>query len=125
MMPALAAGVGTLSVDVIQKNVAHTVGGVSQVLMDFSVISGVAFVFAAFFKFHQHKLNPTQVPLSNGVVLLLVGAALCVFPSLIGTGSKAVFGTDISKAGSTDVTKVVLVDKPKGAGEGVESGGGF
>lgn len=97
----------TLTISGVQGHISKAVGDVSQVIMDVATISGAGFVFASFFKFHQHKLNPTQVPLSNGVTLLLVGAGLCVFPHLIGTTSEAVFGTGISRAGTTDIKGII------------------
>lgn len=97
----------TVTISAVQKNISSAVGDVSQIIMDVATISGAGFVFASFFKFHQHKQNPTQVPLSNGVVLLLIGAALCVFPHIIGTGSKALFGTGISRAGGTDIRTII------------------
>lgn len=98
---------GTLSISDIQKQITTGVSEVSKIIMDVATISGAGFVFASFFKFHQHKQNPTQVPLSNGIVLLLIGAALCVFPHLIGTGSQAIFGKPISKAGSATIAGIV------------------
>jgi len=62
------------------------------------LIAGIGFIMASFFKFHQHKLNPTQVPMSQGITLLLIGAGLAVFPHLFGTATQAVFGTKIKMA---------------------------
>ena len=49
---------------------------------------------ASFFKFHQHKLNPQQISLSQGVSLLLIGGGLSVFPWMLPTAKQAVFGKD-------------------------------
>lgn len=91
----------------MQQNISKAVGITSTVLMDIATVAGIGFIFAAFFKFHQHKQNPTQVPLSQGITLLLIGAALAVFPMLISTTSKGVFGTGISKAGTTQIKSLV------------------
>lgn len=103
-----AGATETLTISSVQTHISAAVGDVATVIMDVATISGAGFVFASFFKFHQHKLNPTQVPLSNGVTLLLVGAGLCVFPHLIGTTSKAIFDTGVSQAGS-GTAKSILV----------------
>lgn len=95
--------VGVLFVDVamaalvtltnIVTSVTHSTQNVAKIIQDVALVTGVGFVLASFFKFHQHKLNPTQVPLSQGVTLLVIGGALSIFPALIGTASKGVFGT--------------------------------
>ena len=90
----------------IQTNIKGGVGKVAQILEDIALIAGIGFIFSSFFKFHQHKMNPTQVPLSQGIVLLLIGAALAVFPSLLNTTSEGIFGTGLTKAGSS-VTALV------------------
>ena len=82
-----------LSLTDIESTVGGSVLTIAQLMTDVSLISGVGFIMASFFKFHQHKLNPTQVPMSQGLTLLLIGAGLCVFPSLIPTASDSVFGT--------------------------------
>ena len=82
-----------LSLSDIEDTVGSSVLTIAQLMTDVSLISGVGFIMASFFKFHQHKLNPTQVPMSQGLTLLLIGAGLCVFPSLIPTASDSVFGT--------------------------------
>ena len=82
-----------LSLSDIETTVGNSVLTIATLMTDVSLISGVGFIMASFFKFHQHKLNPTQVPMSQGLTLLLIGAGLCVFPSLIPTASNSVFGT--------------------------------
>lgn len=77
----------------LASNVGTTVTELGTVLTDISLISGIGFVLASFFKFHQHKLNPTQVPVSQGVTLLLIGAGLVLFPTMLTTGKRAIFGT--------------------------------
>jgi hypothetical protein len=57
---------GTHSVDtsmVLQK--------ITTLLVDISLVAGVGFIVAGFFKFHQHKQNPQQVHISQEVLLLL------------------------------------------------------
>src|SRR3990167_116304 len=76
----------------IKGLIGTSVKNVMSILQDVAMVTGVGFVIASFFKFHQHKMQPTQIPLSQGVTLLLVGAGLTVFPSLLGTTTKSAFG---------------------------------
>lgn len=92
---AAAATIGTIKAG-IDKSVKSVMG----ILQDVAMVTGVGFVIASFFKFHQHKMQPTQVPLSQGVTLLLVGAGLTVFPSLLGTTAQSAFGVTGAGAGS-------------------------
>jgi len=76
----------------IADNVQKTVGIVSRMLVTISLMAGIGFIMALFFKFHQHKQNPTQVPISQGITLLLIGSAMVVFPYLLQPLSGAIFG---------------------------------
>ncbi len=108
---------GGVKLGTIQKNIETATQTVGKILTDIAVLAGVGFVLASLFKFHQHKLNPTQVPISQGVTLLLVGAALLVFPLLLSTTTQAVFQKDAGSA-SGDISTVL-----QGAGSS-DSGGG-
>ncbi len=91
---AFAVGApSAVTISTIAENVGSSVGHLAVVLTDVSIIAGIGFVLASFFKFHQHKLNPTQVPLSQGITLLLIGAALLLFPTMLPTATHAVFGS--------------------------------
>lgn len=77
----------------VSSQISSTVGYMAHILSNVALIAGIAFVMASFFKFHQHKLNPTQVPLSQGVTLLLIGAGLTLMPIIVPTAKNTVFGT--------------------------------
>lgn len=93
----------------IASNIDKSVVQLSTVLSDVSLIAGVGFVMASFFKFHQHKLNPTQVPISQGVTLLLIGAGLILFPTMLPTAKRAVFGSQavIAKVGGHQIHSII------------------
>lgn len=93
----------------IASNIDSSVKELSTVLSDISLIAGVGFVMASFFKFHQHKLNPTQVPISQGLTLLLIGAGLILFPTMLPTAKRAVFGSSaqISKVGGHQIHSII------------------
>jgi len=93
---AFAAAPQGVSISMIANNVGKSVGHLAVVLTDVSLIAGIGFVMASFFKFHQHKLNPTQVPMSQGITLLLIGAALMLFPTMLPTATHAIFGKGAS-----------------------------
>lgn len=84
----------------LASNLGSTIGNVGKLLVDVALISGIGFVLVSFFKFHAHKNNPQQIPLSQGISLLVIGAGLMVFPYMLqgvaqaGTGHSASTTTD-------------------------------
>lgn len=108
---ALASGPATsgIALSVIGSNINQSVSVLATILSDIALIAGVGFVMASFFKFHQHKLNPTQVSLSQGITLILIGAGLILFPSLLPTTTRAVFGTSasVNQIGSGQIGKII------------------
>ncbi|MDF1654758.1 MAG: type IV secretion protein IcmD [Coxiellaceae bacterium] len=104
-----AAGTPTVTVAKIQGNVKDTVTATAKILQDLSLIAGIGFIMASFFKFHQHKLNPTQVPMSQGVTLLVIGAGLTMFPILIPTAASTIAGskTNISNVSGSGINSLI------------------
>jgi intracellular multiplication protein IcmD len=101
---------GGVSLTDVTTNVNHAVSAIANILTDIALVVGIGFVLAAFFKFHQHKQNPQQVPMSQGITLLLIGAGLLVFPILLPTMSKTVFGSStggVSQVGGNDMQNVI------------------
>lgn len=90
---ALADSSTYVSLGTISSSVNNTVAELATILVDISLIAGIGFIIAAFFKFHQHKQNPNQVQMSQGVSLLLIGCGLTLIPLLIPTASVSVLGT--------------------------------
>src|SRR3990167_1343519 len=103
------AAVSAIKLSEITKNVNSTVSQLSRILTDVALIAGIAFILASFFKFHQHKLNPPQVPISQGATLLLIGAALTLFVVMLPTAKTAVFGStaQMSKIGGSDMDQLI------------------
>ncbi|MDF1761015.1 MAG: type IV secretion protein IcmD [Coxiellaceae bacterium] len=99
----------SVTVSAIASNIGTTVTQTAKILQDLSLIAGIGFIMASFFKFHQHKLNPTQVPMSQGVTLLVIGAGLTLFPILIPTAGSAVLGSaqSVSKVSGTGITNLI------------------
>ena len=98
----------TPSLSHIASNLGGTVTQLSIILQDIALIAGIGFVLASFFKFHQHKLNPTQVPISQGVTLLMIGSALLLLPTILPVATKAAVGTSaIAKISGSGITKLI------------------
>ncbi|MCX7125753.1 MAG: type IV secretion protein IcmD [Gammaproteobacteria bacterium] len=102
-----ATAQATVTLTSISSNVSGAVTKISAMLEDIAVITGVGFILASFFKFHQHKLQPQQVPLSQGITLLVIGAGLSVFPHLLNTGAAGVFGATVAKLGSGGIGGII------------------
>lgn len=92
----------------ITANVNTTVSEMAKILTDIALIAGIGFILASLFKFHQHKLNPTQIPISQGVTLLLIGAALTLFVVMLPTAKRAVFGSaPMATIGGSQMTDII------------------
>lgn len=81
-----------VSIGTISSSVDSTVAQLGTIFTDVALIAGIGFVVAAFFKFHQHKQNPQQVQMSQGISLLLIGCGLTLIPLLVPTASVSVLG---------------------------------
>lgn len=85
---AYADGGSVPTIKDLSDNLSGGLAFVTRIIQYIAIIAGIGFVFGAFHKFHANKMNPTQVPLSQGVTMLLIGSALLVFPTLLETGAK-------------------------------------
>ena len=81
-----------------QENIGKTVVNIATIISNIALVAGIGFLLASFFKFDQHKKNPTQIPISQPLTLLLIGAGLCLFPTIMPLVQTSVFGTS-AKAG--------------------------
>ena len=62
-----------------------------------SLVAGVGFILTSLFKFDQHKKNPTQIPMSQPLTLLVIGACLMVLPYIVTEVSGATGGSGDKK----------------------------
>ena len=85
----------TLGTMVITLN--KTVLQLAAIISDTALVAGIGFVMASFFKFDAHKKNPTQIPISAPLTLLLIGASLCLFPTIMPLVQTALFGTTATR----------------------------
>ncbi len=96
-------------VSAIAANVDSALGGVAKMMQSVGLVAGIGFILASFFKFHQHKLNPQQVPLSQGLTLLVIGAGLVLFPTLIPTATSVITGStgNTAKLGGSQIKNLI------------------
>ena len=85
-------GSGTGSLGDVAKTVTGSMDNVSKLITATSYVAGVGFAMMGMLKFKAHKDNPTQVPLSQPIVLLVIAAGLVFLPNLISTGGATIWG---------------------------------
>ncbi len=76
----------------LANNIRSSLQSVSQLIVSVSYVAGVGFALMGMLKFKAHKDNPTQVPLSQPLVLLAISSGLIFLPSLISTGGQTLWG---------------------------------
>jgi len=76
----------------IAGTVTDSMSNVAKLITATSYVAGVGFAMMGMLKFKAHKDNPTQVPLSQPIVLLVIAAGLVFLPNLISTGGATVWG---------------------------------
>lgn len=96
---ALAGGGGEgASLGTVAANITESMDNVAKLIVAGSYVAGVAFALMGMLKFKAHKDNPTQVPLSQPIVLLAIAAGLVFLPSLIGSAGSTVWAGAQQKA---------------------------
>jgi len=81
LLPVLAfsaqkpAGVGAMA-----NGLMEPVSVLTNFVMDGSMVVGIAFLFAAFVRYMQHRVNPLAAPTSSVVVLFIGGILLLLMP---------------------------------------------
>src|SRR3989338_5208535 len=56
---------------------------IGQLMFATAYLAGIGFTIAAIFKFKQHKDNPTQIPMSTPIALLVIGIVLIFLPNFL------------------------------------------
>lgn len=75
----------------VAASVTGTLKNVQNLLVAVAYIAGIAFGIAGVMKFKAHKDNPTQVPLSQPLTLIMIAAGLMFLPSLLSTAGETIF----------------------------------
>jgi len=84
---AMAGSVGDVS-----DTVAGSMESVGKLITGASYVAGIGFALLGLLKLKAHKDNPTQVPLSQPIVLLAIAAGLVFLPSIISTAGDTIWG---------------------------------
>lgn len=78
-----------LSLGSIAENLLEPVSILADFVNGASLIIGVCLLFASFFRYMRHRVNPLAAPISTVVVLLILGIVLLFLPLAYElTGSK-------------------------------------
>ena len=86
----------------LAANIHSSMFSFGHILTTMLLITGVACILSALYKFHAHYKNPNQAPLVQPVCFLMVGAALCTFPFLVHGTAKTIYGgTSIDSIGAS------------------------
>lgn len=88
----------------IATNVTSNLAAVAKLITAGAYVAGFGFAVAAIVKFKAHKDTPTQVHISQPIVLLFVGAALIFVPSVFGTTGSTLFGGAKAQAGVSGIS---------------------
>ena len=89
-----ASGLGAVA-----SNVQANIEGFATLITSAAYIAGLGFFMMGVLKFKAYKENPQQTPLSQPIMMVVIGAALFYMPSLITTAGTTLFGSS-ANAGS-------------------------
>ena len=82
----------------IANNISNSMSGLAKLITATSYVAGIAFAMMGMLKLKAHKDNPTQVPLGQPIVLLVISAGLVFLPNLINTGGATIWGDQANQA---------------------------
>ena len=76
-----------------------TLPTLAQLITAGAYVAGFGFAIGAILKYKAHKDNPTQVPLSQGIAMLFVAAALIFTPAAFASVGGTIYGSADSVTG--------------------------
>ncbi|OGT97951.1 MAG: hypothetical protein A2298_04450 [Gammaproteobacteria bacterium RIFOXYB2_FULL_38_6] len=107
-MSVASAAISTITLSSVLQNMTTTSKDIAGILQDICLVVGIGFIIAGIFKAHQHKNNPTQVTFGNALTLVIIGAALIMFPYLLKLSAKSILGTTtLPKLGGKDIGSLI------------------
>jgi len=62
------------------SQILHPVGILNNFIGSAAIIVGVGCLFAAFFRYMQHRVNPLAAPISTVILFLILGLLLLALP---------------------------------------------
>ena len=78
----------------VAENVKGSMENLGELITAASYVAGIGFALLGLLKLKAHKDNPTQVPLSQPLVLLTIAGGLVFLPSIISTAGDTIWGDD-------------------------------
>jgi intracellular multiplication protein IcmD len=86
----------TSGLGAVAQNVKANIEGFATLITSAAYIAGLGFFMMGVLKFKAYKENPQQTPLSQPIMMVVIGAALFYLPSLITTAGATLFGANAS-----------------------------
>lgn len=99
------ATTGDYSIGKASEEIRSSLGDVASLITAAAYVGGIGFAMMGMLKLKAHKDNPTQVPLSQPITLLVIAAGLVFMPSLIKTAGQTIWGDNKGAAGTTGGAK--------------------
>ena len=93
MIPMIAFAQQKQTIGSVFKRMTKPLKAFDGLIIKIAYAAGVGFAIASVFKFKQHKDNPTQVPITNGIALLMIGMLMVFLPNMIAPTAQSMFGT--------------------------------
>lgn len=91
-------------IGMVAGQVTSNMANIAKLITAAAYVAGMAFAVGAIVKLKAHKDNPTQVPVSTGIVLLFVAAALIFVPTVFKVSGATMFGASGSVGGVSGIT---------------------
>ena len=85
-----------VTVNDIADNIIGQLGAAKDLVIYGAYSAGLGFLVATFYKFKQHKDNPTQVPIGNPITMLAIAVLLLFLGNLIQPIGETLFGNPIT-----------------------------
>ena len=109
---ALSFADDPITISAIASNMSNTVTYAVEIMSAGALAWGIVLIVIGILKFKAHKDQPTQIPLSTGLMYLCVGAGLTMVPILIPTFNQALIGPNasVSDVSGTQMEKLITGD---------------
>ena len=103
-----SAALQTITLTNVLSNMNTTSLSMAGILYDILLVLGICFISAGIFKAHQHKNNPTQITFGHALTLIVIGAALILFPYLLKLSAKTFLGTTtLPTVGGSEIQNLI------------------
>jgi hypothetical protein len=103
-----SADIETITLSTVLANMNTTSADLAGILQNLCLLIGICFIIAGIFKAHQHKNNPTQITFGHSLTLIVIGAALILFPYLLKLSAKTLMGTTtLPQVGGSEIQQLI------------------